>query len=188
MKNKITLIIVLILLISCNLEIKRLLEYDTATGKRIFIKETHPNGESMSDIEIKAQGFEHKKDIIVNDIDPVNHIITSDLDNDGFDEIFIVTKSVGSGSYAGVVGYASNDDKRLKPVSIPEISENDLKLSERFFGYQGNDTIYKKDNTLIRKFPMYKLDDTNVNPTGAYSIVRYRLVKTKHKFRLEYLD
>ena len=66
-------------------------EYRTKTGKTIIILETHPVGQSLSTIEVRTEGFEHNFGEVFEDRDPVTDVFTTDLDGNGFDEIYIVT-------------------------------------------------------------------------------------------------
>ena len=98
-------------------------EYKTKTGKTIMILESHPVGQSLSTIEISTKGFEHNYLEIYEDIDPISDVILADLDVNGFDEIYIITSSAGSGSYKTVWGFASNKDKSLSMIHFPDIQE-----------------------------------------------------------------
>jgi hypothetical protein len=39
----------------------------------------------------------------------------------------------------------------------------------------GHDTFSLVENTLVRRFPIYKKDDTNANPTGGTRQLEYKL-------------
>ena len=84
--------------------------YTTTTGKTIAVSQTHPAGRSLATIEIRTEGFEHSFREVFEDRDPVSDVFVADLDGNGFDEIYIVSKSAGSGSYGSVLGFASNKD------------------------------------------------------------------------------
>jgi hypothetical protein len=92
--------------------------------------------------------------MVFTDIDPVKEILQADLDANGFDEIYIITESAGSGSYGKVYGMASNQDKSLTPVNMAEPSENDLKSGQPFEGYKGGDRFSISGKELIREFPI----------------------------------
>ena len=147
-------------------------EYRTKTGKTIIISETHPVGQSLSTIDIRTKGFEHDYSEVFEDRDPISDVFVADLDDNGFDEIYIITTSAGSGSYGTVLGLASNNDKSLSMIHVPEIWEGD----ENFEGYMGHDTFKIEDQKLVRIFPVYKPGDTNSNPTGGRRKLVYGLV------------
>jgi hypothetical protein len=93
--------------------------YKTKTGKTIIISETHPVGRSLSTIEISTKGFEHNYADTFEDKDPISDVFVADLDGNGFDEIYIITTSAGSGSYGTVLGWGAGA-KRHRIFSIGE--------------------------------------------------------------------
>lgn len=145
--------------------------YTTGTGKSIAISETHPVGQSLSTIEISARDFGHPFAEIYEDRDPVSDVFVADIDGDGFDEIYIITTSAGSGSYGTVLGLASNKDNSLSMVHFPEIQDGDV----NFEGYRGHDTFRIEGRKLVRIFPVYNPGDTNNRPTGGIRTLVYGL-------------
>jgi len=156
-------------------------EFKTKTGKTIMISETHPFGQSLSTIKISTKDFEYNYPEIYKDRDPISDIFLSDLDGNGFDEIYIITTSVGSGSYGTVLGFASNKDKSLSMINFPEIQEGD----NNFVGYVGHDIFRIEDPTLVRTFPIYKQGDTNQNPTGGTRKLVYGLYPGEAMWQLK---
>lgn len=146
-------------------------EYATRSGKSLLIEERHPVGQSLSDIAVTSTGFEHDLSEVFTDRDPINSVHVADLDGNGFDEFYIVTVSSGSGSYGDVIGLASNRDKSLSLIYLPEVREGD----ETFSGYMGHDRFSIVDNRLVRSFPVYRPGDTNHNPTGGTRRLSYGL-------------
>jgi len=146
-------------------------EYKTKTGKTIIVSETHPVSQSLSTIRISTKGFEHNHGEVYEDRDPISDVFVADLDGNGFDEIYIITTSAGSGSYGTVLGFASNKDKSLSMINFPEIRKGD----ENFEGYMGHDTFKIEDQNLVRVFSMYNEGDTNQNPTGGTRKLVYGL-------------
>jgi len=156
-------------------------EFKTKTGKTIIISETHPVGQSLSTIEISTKDFEHNYQEIYQDRDPISEVFVADLDGNGFDEIYIITISAGSGSYGAVLGLASNKDKSLSMINFPEIQEGD----ENFKGYMGHDTFKIEDQKLVRIFPIYNQDDTNKHPTGGTRKLVYGLYPGEAMWQLK---
>jgi hypothetical protein len=146
-------------------------EYKTKTGKTIIISETHPVGQSLSTIKIITKDFEHNYPEIYQDRDPISDVFVADLDGNGFDEIYIITTSAGSGSHGTVLGFASNKDKSLSMINFPEIQKGD----ENFEGHMGHDSFKVEDQKLVRIFPIYNQGDTNQNPTGGTRTLVYGL-------------
>jgi hypothetical protein len=156
-------------------------EYKTKTGKTIIISVTHPVGQSLSTIEISTKDFEHNYQEIYEDRDSISDLFVADLDANGFDEIYIITTSAGSGSYGTVLGFASNRDKSLSMINFPEIQEGD----KNFEGYMGHDTFKIENQKLVRIFPIYNKGDTNQYPTGGTRKLVYGLYPGEAMWQLK---
>ena len=128
-------------------------EYKTGTGKIITVTETHPTGASLSNISVAFKG-KPASAVQFTDVDPINKVLMGDLDANGFDEIYIITLSAGSGSYGNVIGLASLADKSLSPIYIPPVEEKDMKKGGNFEGYTGHDEYEIIENSLARRFPI----------------------------------
>jgi len=159
-------------------------EYKTKTGKTIIVTETHPVGQSLSTIQITTKDFVHNISETYTDLDPISDVLIADLDANGFDEIYIVTRSAGSGSYGKIMGFASNFDKSLSMINFPEISEGD----SRFDGYMGHDSFGIEAKKLIRTFPVYREGDSNRNPTGGMRKLFYGLYPGEAMWQLRILE
>ncbi len=145
--------------------------FSTRTGKTIVVTETHPVGQSLSTIVIHTEGFEHDRPETYEDRDPISEVFLADLDGNGFEEIYIITTSQGSGSYGFVLGFASNRDKSLSIIHFPEIEEGDV----AFEGYMGHDSFTISGRKLLRSFPVYREGNRNSEPTGGRRTVTYGL-------------
>ena len=146
-------------------------EYKTKTGKA-FVVDKEGEGSNIT-LKITPKGFEYGEQMVLTNVDPVADVFLADLNKDGFEELYVVTQAAGSGSYATLYGFSSNNDKSVTQISVPEITENDLK--GKFKGYQGHDKFYVENGKLYRKFPVYKEGDANANPTGGEKVVEYVL-------------
>jgi len=156
-------------------------EFKTRTNKTITISETHPVGQSLSTIKISTKDFEHNCTEIYENVDPISEVFIADLDGNGFDEIYIVTTSVGSGSYGKVIGFASNNDKSLSMIHFPDTQRED----DMFTGYMGHDVFTVEGQKLVRTFPLYKEVDTNPKPTGGKRKLIYGLYPGEAMWQLE---
>ena len=156
-------------------------EFKTKTGKTIMISETHPVGQSLSTIKISTKDFEYNYSEIYEDMNPISDVLIADLDGNGFDEIYIITTSAGSGSYGTVLGFASNKDKSLSMINFPEVQEGD----NNFKGYMGHDSFRIEDGKLDRIFPIYYQGDTNQNPTGEKRKLVYGLYPGEAMWQLK---
>jgi hypothetical protein len=156
----------------------------TRSGKSLLIEERHPVGQSLSDIFIRSEGFDHNISEVFDNRDPIHSVHVADLDENGFDEFYIITISTGSGSYGNLIAFASNRDKSLSMIHFPEIRQED----ERFTGYMGHDAFSIEGNKLIRSFPVYLPTDTNNNPTGGTRQLAYGLFPGEAMWQLKVIN
>jgi hypothetical protein len=155
----------------------------TQTGKTILINESHPDGFSISRVEMIPADFKDNRTIIMNRTDPVLRAELTDLDKNGFDEVFIFTQSAGSGSAGVIFGYASDNDESLVKIEIPPDSDIENQQSGITDGYMGHDKYYFENGMVVREFPVYKNSDSNSNPSGGIRRVYY----TCKNYKLEFL-
>jgi hypothetical protein len=128
-------------------------DFTLVSGKIMELVETHPNGASLSTIRV---GFKNDSasTLEIRDMDPVFRTFPADLDGNGFGEIYVITQSAGSGSYGNVYGFASNKDRSISMVYLPEVSEEQKKKGGPFEGYEGHDLFEINGKQLIRSFPV----------------------------------
>lgn len=173
------LLLILFLLASCaatNTSINS--SYSTKSGKTLYITETHPIGMSLSDIKIESQGFKHNFSEVLKDRDPIANVMVADLDQNGFDEFYIVTVAAGSGSYGNIIGLASNRDKSLSFIHFPEFNSED----ELFTGYMGHDSFKIEGNLLVRTFPL--IANNHIGTLENIRQVNYELVPGEASWQL----
>jgi len=118
------------------------------------------------------QEREYNETFII-DGEEVTNAEVEDLNSDGSPELFVFTRSVGSGSYGKAYAFSVNNKKSMSEVYFQPTSEN----SEINKGYMGHDEFSLVENTLGQRFPIYKEGDTNAEPTGGTRQVSYKLVE-----------
>lgn len=151
-----------------SLPMPRVWEVKTKSGKLITIVETHPKGASLSDLKIHFQGDTSNVMRYV-DVDPITATVIGDLDKNGFDEVYMISTSMGTGTYGNILGVSSNRDKSLSMIYVPEMDENDKKSGKLFDGYEGHDEYAIENGILIRRFP-FKADKNNMKSV-PYQVV-----------------
>jgi hypothetical protein len=158
-------------------------ELKTKSGKLIIVNETHPDGQSISSLSITTKGFKENKLIELKDVDPIEKIELKDLDNNGFDELYLFTRSVGSGSHADFYVFASDEDEKLVEYKKEELVEKEYLKGGMLEGYMGHDTYSFDKGMLVMQFPVYKEKDVNSKPTGGVKKVFYILEKPNFKIK-----
>lgn len=153
----------------------------TKTGRTISIVETNPNGESMSSLRIIPKGFTDSKEILLEK-NKLTDFFLVDMNNDGYDELAIVTISQGSGSYGEVTLFTTVGDTGLTLIETPQISEDLTKKDGLFEGYLGYDIFTNNSGTLLREFPIYNASGTNNMPTGLTKKIVYILGEISGKY------
>ncbi len=160
-------------------------EMKTKTGKEFVIIETKPSY-SVSDYMITGTGFAKSGDTIKYQLkNPMTTAMLADLDKNGFEELYIITRATGSGSFADVLGVASLNDNTIGEITVQEITEKDMEKDEMFNGYMGHDSIYISGENLVREFPVYNTSsDANANPTGGRRKIIYTLKPEDAEYHL----
>jgi len=150
-------------------------EVKTATDKFLRVEENKQSA-SLSHLKIITEGYANTKDVFeIREADPLSRIFALDLNKDGFDEFYLITRAAGSGGYERIIGFASNNDLSITPVYVPKMTEKDLSAKGDYYGYMGHDSIYVEKEQLYRKFPVYLEGDANCCPTGGNTTVSYQL-------------
>lgn len=128
---------------------------------------------STQQLTIQPYGFKSDNRTITQKIDgQVIDAEVGDLNVDGYPELLVYTQSAGSGSYGNVIAYSSNRNRSLSQVAFPNIAEH----AKAGKGYMGHDEFAVVESTLVQRFPIYRDQDTNHQPTsGMMRQVQYKL-------------
>lgn len=131
-------------------------ELKTATGKVFTIIETKP-AYSLSNYMITGEGFENSNDTLkfVNK-NPMTATLLSDLNGDGFEELYIITKATGDERFLDILAFTSRKDNTFNEIFVEPIISEDVREGNMFDGYMGHDSIYIDGINLIREFPVYE--------------------------------
>jgi len=140
------------------------------------------NEGSLNQLTITPSGLSIDNSVIKQEIDgSVTGAEVADLNSDGSPEIYVYVNSAGSGSYGSLVAYAANNKKSISEIYLAPL-ENDKKNAA---GYMGHDEFAVVENSLARRFPVYKKEDSNANPTGGMRQLQYKLVPGEAVWQLK---
>lgn len=150
-------------------------EYITKSGKKFVVEIDHSKGASICDVKVETLEFSvDNRTFDLGTIDPVKEVFLTDLDKNGFEEIYLISESAGSGSYQTIYGIASNKDKSAKSIYIPPVSE--IKNKNIFAGFMGHNKFFLNEGKLLNLFPVYQEGDSNSNPSGGERKIQYQLI------------
>jgi hypothetical protein len=134
---------------------------------------TSTNAGSFNTLRIAPAGLAIDNSPVERTIDgTVTAAEVADLNVDGSPEIYVYVTSTGSGSYGSLVAYSANRRKSLSEIHLPPITDD----KEATKGYMGHDEFAVVENVLVRRFPIFRDNDTNAHPTGGTRQLQYKLV------------
>ena len=134
---------------------------------------TSTNAGSFNTLRIAPTGLAIDNSPVERTIDgTVTAAEVADLNVDGSPEIYVYVTSTGSGSYGSLVAYSANRRKSLSEIHLPPITDD----KEATKGYMGHDEFAVVENVLVRRFPIFRDNDTNAHPTGGTRQLQYKLV------------
>jgi hypothetical protein len=113
----------------------------------------------------------------------VSAVQVDDLNNDGLADLILFIYSDSAAIHGTVMAIISDGDKSLLPCPLSDPAM-DGKINS---GYRGHDTFVLLEGTVLLRFPVYKTDDKDDNPTGGTRTVQYNVVKGEsgaYKFNL----
>ncbi len=143
------------------------------------------NEGSLNQLTITPSGLSIVNDVIKQEIDgSVSGAEIADLNSDGSPEIYVYVNSAGSGSYGSLVAYSANNKKSLSGIYMAPL-EDDKKNS---VGYMGHDEFAVVESSFARRFPIYKKEDINANPTGGTRQLQYKLVPGEATWQLKLVN
>ena len=143
---------------------------------------TSMNQNAINTLHITPTDLEIINDPIKQEVDgTVTGAEVADLNSDGSPEIYIYITSAGSGSYGSLVAYSVNNRKSLSEIYLPPLTQG----SAASKGYMGHDEFAVVDNTLVRRFPIYRKSDINAQPTGGIRQIQYKLISGEASWLLK---
>lgn len=149
---------------------------EAGRGRVYTVVESHPVGASLSDLRVRLEiPGSLPREVSLRDRDPLTDTFAGDLDGNGEPELYLVTRSAGSGSYGGIIAVLPGAGGALVAVEPPVLTESDLAPGQPFEGYAGHDRWSAAGNRLWREFPVYRAGDGNAVPGGGARRIGYSL-------------
>lgn len=141
----------------------------TLVHQGISFRVSSPNTSSINPVRIEIAGLELGPATLEREADgTVTGAETADLDADGSPELYIYTSSAGSGSYGNLIAFSVHNRRSASDIYLPPLGEAQA-------GYMGHDEFAVVGQLLVRRFPLYRDDDSNSGPTGGSRQIHYRL-------------
>jgi hypothetical protein len=84
-----------------------------------------------------------------------------DMDSDGNPELFIQARGEGEGSHLNMYVYEFSESGSAQQLTFPNLGSSSKK------GYKGDDSLYIKDDKLMREFPIVEIDDKTGRQSSA---------------------
>ena len=142
----------------------------TLEAEGFSVRITSPNSTGKNEITLQPKGLKSVNDPVTMSLEgSLTRAFLENADANNTPEFFLVLTGSGSGSYGEVLAFSTNGKKALTPIVIHEPTAKDLE------GYMGHDEFEVMENTLVRRFPVYKAGDTNASPTGGWRQIQYKL-------------
>jgi hypothetical protein len=105
----------------------------------------------------------------------------ADLNADGSPEVYVFVQAPGGDARSSLVAYAANRRRSLSDIYLPPIDETPGNAQ----GYRGHDEMRTVEDTLARRFPVYKEGDAADTPSGGTRQLQYKLVAGEADWRLK---
>jgi len=149
-------------------------------AKDLFVEINTCHNAGCDNLAVQISGLKESKKKLALKVDgSVTNSQIADLNYNGFPEILIYTKSAAAEGYGNIICFSVNTDKNITPIALPDIYRNAAACK----GYMGHDKFTVEKNTLVRKFPVYNLNDAESKPTGGTRAIKYALIGSGEALR-----
>jgi hypothetical protein len=148
----------------------------------IGFRVTSANIGPRSNLTVTPRGLSIDNSPLVQSIEgQIVRAEVADLNSDGSPEIYIYITSADNTSRGSLVAYSANRRKSLSAIYLPA----EPQALSRANGYRGHDEFAVVENTLVRRFPVYKDSDADSAPTGGTRQFQYKLKQGEASWVLE---
>lgn len=134
---------------------------ETKTGRTYNVTVTRAMGDLIN-IVVIGIGFESSQDTIrIRGVDSLEQSLITDLNSDGYEELYFFTRYSGPEKYGIVYAISSMKDKSCERIIIDEMREALMKEGKILEGYRGHDRYYTENDKLVREFPVINQDNNS---------------------------
>jgi hypothetical protein len=143
-------------------------------GKAGYKVNCNNKSETKNVVSISPIGFQNTaRDVSFEVKGRILKAEVDDLNNDVFPDLVLYIYEPGDKGKGSVVGISSINNETFAPIGFPDIV-NDPKLR---IGYAGFDSFLLMEGTLMRRFPVYTTDSSDIKPTGMMRQIQYKVLK-----------
>jgi hypothetical protein len=143
-------------------------------GKAGYKVNCNNKSETKNIVSISPIGFQNSaRDVSFEVKGRILKAEVDDLNNDVFPDLVLYIYEPGDKGKGNVVGISSINNETFAPIGFPDIV-NDPKLR---IGYAGFDSFLLMEGTLMRRFPVYTTDSSDIKPTGMMRQIQYKVLK-----------
>jgi hypothetical protein len=141
---------------------------------------------SVAQIHVQGIGFQQtNQTLCFNNVAPFESALVADIDNNGFEELYVITRSTGENKQARIYGISSVGGVKYKTIYIPDFDAANSATLVHLEGYKGNDSIFIKDKTLKRIFPVTFFDSVENCDRKVFREISYKLVEYDNSYSLQ---
>lgn len=141
-------------------------DFNAKTGVKYKIKEVKTEKEGKIHIDVELQGFsENNSGHRFEFVDPIENTFLLDLDKNGYEELYIVTRAAKGNKAAQIHGLSSNVDKSASRIITPDFGFKIKPDHPIYQHFGGHNDIFVRNNEVIETYPinnMYGLDSVRI--------------------------
>lgn len=141
---------------------------------------------SVAQIHVRGIGFQQANNTFCFDnVAPFESALVADIDNNGFEELYVITRSIGENKQAKIYGISSVGGVKYKTIYNPEFDAANHPTFSHLEGYKGHDSIFIKNKTLMRIFPVTLFDSIERCDKKEFRGITYKLVEYDNSYSLQ---
>lgn len=141
----------------------------------------NPNTSDTNTVKVTPSGLETTNEPVTREVrGEVVGAEVGDLNVDQSPEVYIYVSKKGDRKGMDLVAFSTNNRKSMSEIAL-EPDDPDSKTME---GYNGGDEYAVVENSIVRRFPVYRDDGGKWENTGKMRQFQYKLKKGEATWRL----